>query len=356
MHDDHARPIDRQRRKLLATALDLAAAGAVLGVPSGAFAQRGGVAGSVAGLAPLPLTGTRLVLLGTRGGPGVDPTQAQTASAVVVDGTPYLVDCGYGAVRALVASGIGFQPVGKVFFTHLHDDHTTDLPTLLSLQWTASRSQPTDAYGPHGTAALVTAALQFLRANAEIRMVDEGRTTPPDELFRGHDVPARAEPLEVFADDRVRVTAVENTHFPERFKARMPYRAISLRFDTRERSIVFSGDTAYSENLVTLARDADVLVCEVMDHAVHAQMLERASAAAAAGNAESIFRHVAETHVTPADIARMATAAKVKTVVLNHQLPGPSAGPLGFPVSAFIDGVSAGFGGQVIVGRDLMVL
>jgi ribonuclease BN (tRNA processing enzyme) len=301
--------------------------------------------------------GTWLVLLGTRGGPSIDVTRAQTASAVVIDGRPYLIDCGYGALHQLVASHVGYLQLDTVFFTHLHDDHTGDLAALLSYQWTNGKTTATDAYGPYGTASLVQAALAFFRANTEIRTVDEGRTVDAAKQFHGHDVAATAMPLQIFKDDRVTVSAVENAHYPSRATARMPHRSLAVRFDTKERSIVFSGDTAYSQNLVRLARNADVLVCEVVDQSVLDQMQQRAAEATAAGNANSIFRHVVESHSSPADVARMATQANVRTVVLNHEVPGPSVpGGLGFPITGFIDGVRRGFSGEVIVGEDLMVL
>jgi ribonuclease BN (tRNA processing enzyme) len=160
----------------------------------------------------------------------------------------------------------------------------------------------------------------------------------------------------VLKTDHVTITSVQNTHYPERATARMPHRAISLRIDTSARSIVFSGDTAYSENLVTLARGADVFVCEVIAQSVYDANMARAKADAQAGNANSVSRHVAETHSTPADVGRMAAEAQVKTVVLNHQLPGPRSGGLDFAVTNFVDGVRRVFAGEVIVGQDLMVL
>jgi hypothetical protein len=178
----------------------------------------------------------RLVLLGTRGGPGVDLSRSESASAVVVDGVPYVVDCGYGTMRALVAAGIGYVRVNTLFFTHLHDDHTADLAALLAHQWTGSKTTQTHIYGPHATAAMVAAAIEFSRANVEIRMVDEGRTVPPEALFFGHDLQVEAEPVRVFADDRVVVTAVTNTHFPERATARMLHRSLGYRFETSTRS------------------------------------------------------------------------------------------------------------------------
>ena len=351
-------PTMPERRSVLERWLRIAASAAMLSaLPSTrVVAQNNSAPAPQDGAPPLP-AGTRLVLLGTRGGPGVDLVRGQTASVVVVDGAPYLFDCGYGAMRALVASGVGYQRVGAIFFSHLHNDHTSDLAALLSHQWTGSKTTPTEVYGPHGTQALVDAAIAFFRADVEIRTVDEGRTVPPESLFHGHDVPATEVPTQVLKDDRVTVTAAENTHFLERARARMPHRALSYRIDTKERSIVFSGDTPYSKNLVALARGADVFVCEVMAQSVYEQMMARAKADADAGNENSISRHVAETHSTPADVGRMAAEAGVKSVVLYHQLPAARApGGLDVPVTDFIDGVRAEFAGEVIVGQDLMVL
>lgn len=352
--------VSQVRRSLLKGAAQLCGAALLPALPvPRALAQQSG-AGAEIGVLPAVAAarpGTWLVLLGTRGGPSIDVTRAQTASAVVVDGRPYLVDCGYGALRQLVASHLGYLQLDTVFFTHLHDDHTGDLAALLSYQWTNGKTTATDAYGPYGTASLVQAALAFFRANVEIRTVDEGHSVDAARQFHGHDVAATAVPLQIFKDDKVTVTAVENTHYPPRSTARMPYRSLALRFDTKQRSIVFSGDTAYSQNLVGLARDADVLVCEVVDQSVLDQMRQRAAEAAAAGHANSIFRHVAESHSSPADVARMAAQANVRTVVLNHQVPGPSVpGGLAYPVTGFIEAVRKGFSGEVIVGEDLMVL
>ena len=222
-----------------------------------------------AGFVPaiLPVTGsgaqpddTYLILLGTQGGPNFNLIRGETATLLVTDNVPYLIDCGYGTFRALAEAGINFLTLPRIFLTHLHDDHVADIPALLSHQWTQGRVDPTRVYGPYGTDALVKAALEFTRANADIRYIDEQRNLRPENLFSGEDIPASGTVSQVYMDDRVRVSAIENAHFPDWAKAQMPYRALSYRFDTAERSIVFSGDTTYSENLVTLARGADVLL------------------------------------------------------------------------------------------------
>jgi ribonuclease BN (tRNA processing enzyme) len=257
----------------------------------------------------------------------------------------------------LVAAGIGYGQVSTAFITHLHDDHTADLPALLSLQWTGNRSQPTDVYGPYGTAAMIEAALAFMKGNTDIRVIDEGRTIRPEQIFHGHDVSADAAPVPVFKDDRLTVTAAENTHFPERAKAAMKYRSVAYRLQTETRSIVISGDTAYSKNLVSLAKDADFFVCEVIDQPQYEANLAAAQQAKAQGRENSIAQHVVETHSNNADVGRMAAEAGVKAVVLTHLLPGSNRNTTAeYPDSSYIEGVKKVYPGQVIVGRDLMVL
>jgi ribonuclease BN (tRNA processing enzyme) len=353
------------RRGLLKSVAGLAGAGAALGFTA-AMAQNGpgrsaggerNPQGGVVTPTAVDLTGTHLLMLGTHGGPGVDLRRAMTSSVVLVDGTPYLVDCGYGTVRDLYACGLGYAKVDTVFFTHLHNDHTLDLPALLSLQWTSNKMHPTTVYGPYGTAAMVEGAKAFFAGDVGIRDVDEGRTIDPDKQFQGHDLAATSKPSQVFKNDKVRVSSIENAHFPERSRSKMPYRSLSYRFDTQERSIVFSGDTAFTKNLVELARGADIYVSEIMDQAIYNQMDKRAREEAAKGNPNNIWRHVAETHSTPTDVGRTAREAGVKTLVLNHLLPGTMVeGRLNFPVSTFIDGVRKEFSGEVIVADDLMVI
>jgi ribonuclease BN (tRNA processing enzyme) len=308
---------------------------------------RGGEAGATA--AP---EGTTLILLGTQAGPGVTLARAQTASLIVVGGRPYLVDCGYGTLRGIVQAGFRMADIGTVFVSHLHNDHTADIAALLSMKWTGGQTpSPTTVYGPPGTQAMVDGAIAFFRGDNEIRTVDEGRTVKAETVFKGKDL-AAAKVTQVFKDDRVTVQAVENTHFPDRAKAKMTHRSFAYRFTTADRSIVLSGDTAYSAGLVELAKGADVFVCEAMTMASKQQMLGRAQTPA---NTESIGRHVLETHSSTEDVGRMAAEAKVKTVVLYHLLgvPNPARGG-GSPEDAFVPDVKKFFNGPVIAGVDQM--
>jgi ribonuclease BN (tRNA processing enzyme) len=309
---------------------------------------------TAAAQATVPATGTHLVLLGTQGGPNFHSGRNEAGNAVVVDGNVYVVDLGEGCLAALGKVGLSYRNVARVFLTHLHDDHHSDLPSLLTHQWTDGRTQPTVVAGPFGTQRLVAAVLQYTEANAAIRLADEARTVKPTDIFSGVDIDATAEPREVYRDARVTVTAVENTHFPDESKRAFPYRSLAYRFDTATRSIVFSGDTAYSANLVKLARGADVFVCETIEVAAMRRAFDRRVAQGAyADNPEGVWKHIVETHTTTQDAGRMAKEAGVGMLVLSHLAPG-ALQPL--TDDDYLRGVREQFDGRAIVGQDLMVL
>jgi ribonuclease BN (tRNA processing enzyme) len=338
------------RRALLSGALALAAGGAVRQQAGTGRAQPAGGNQTAAASA----SGTRLLLLGTQGGPNFTLARGETASAVLVDGQAYLVDCGYGTLGALVKAGINHREIAQVFLTHLHDDHTADLPALLVRQWTNGRTTPTTVYGPYGTQRMVEAVLAFGEANTAIRRIDEARSVRPADLLSGRDLAATPAPADVFRDARITVRSVENTHYPEESKRQMPYRALSYRFESRDRSIVITGDTAYSASVVALAQRADVLVCEAIEVAAMRKAFDGMVAKGMyADNPEGIWHHIVSTHTPVEDAGRMASEARVGTLVLNHLVPG-ALGDLADDV--YVGLARKTFSGRIVVGRDQMTL
>src|ERR1700693_4485163 len=104
--------------------------------------------GAAAQAGPEPQSsGTKLITLGTRGGPLPTKDRAQSSNLLVVNGTLYLIDAGDGVTRRIVQAGYDFRQVGKVFITHPHSDHTAGLATLLVSAWEYQRRDPIDIYG-----------------------------------------------------------------------------------------------------------------------------------------------------------------------------------------------------------------
>jgi ribonuclease BN (tRNA processing enzyme) len=153
--------------------------------------------------------GTRLITLGTSGGPPPRAHRAQSSNLLTVNGTHYVVDAGDGVVRRLAKAGINIREIGIVFITHHHDDHTAGLGTLLSVAWDQQRTKPIHVYGPPRTEELVKAAVQYFTISAEIRIADGGRSVPIAHVFFGHDVGTGI----IYEDANIKVMAVENSHF-----------------------------------------------------------------------------------------------------------------------------------------------
>ena len=276
---------------------------------------------------------TRLVLLGTAGGPTPKATRAAPAQAIVAGDRVYLVDCGDGVGRQLALAGVPVRQLRAVFITHQHSDHNAGYGPLFLLGWTAGLTTPVDAYGPPPLAAMTRHLFDAYRYDIELRMADEGRP-PLQPLVRPHEITAGGE---VFRDDRVRVTAALNEHPPIEH-------SFAYRFDAADRSIVISGDTTYSGGVVKLARGADVLVHEVVSRTYW----ERPDAP----QPPAVVRHILASHTDAAEVGRVAAEAGVGTLVLSHFVP--TEGPNTPTEADWLAGARRHFKGDVIVGRDLM--
>ena len=301
---------------------------------------------------PQTKTGTRLITLGTRSGPSPTVWRAQSSNALIVNGTPYIIDAGDGVTRRLTRAKIGFRDIDAIFITHPHSDHTSGLPALFTVQYDALRTKPVNVYGPPGTEETVRGILPFLDVNAEVRMGDGMRTVMASKIFNGHN----REPGVIFQDANIKVTAVENTHFhfAPGNAAYGKYRSYALRFDTADRSIVFTGDTGPSDNISALAKGADLLVSEVnlsAEEFKERQIRSGRWQTMTPKQQEESIRHTIEEHVTPEHVGEMAARAGVKTVVLTH-LP-PTADPKD-EYARFEGRVKKHFSGQVLIAKDLM--
>lgn len=296
-----------------------------------------------------PAVRTVIVTLGTAGGPPPRADRSQPANALVVDDTTYLIDAGENVVRQIEKAGIDYRRVGRIFLTHNHSDHTLGLPALIATQWEAQRREPVQIFGPAGTRRLVDGMLAFLSVNSEIRRF-EGHPSSITDMISVTEVGAPV----VYRDSLVTVTAVENDHyhFPAGSGAADRNKSYAYRFDTASRSVVFTGDTGPSPAVLKLAKGADVLVSEVSVASEVLAMFKRTGRWDIKTPAEQRdwIRHQIEEHLSPEDVAALATAAGVKEVVLTHLTP---TGIPGDDYARWAAAVRRGFKGKVIVASDL---
>lgn len=277
---------------------------------------------------------TRLILLGTGGGPRPKTNNMASAHAIIVDDALYVVDCGDGVARQLVIAGASLPKLRHVFITHHHSDHNADYGNLLLLSWAAGLRTRVDTWGPPPLEKITRLFFEMSAYDIDIRIEDEGRV-PLVPLVHAHEL---TESGVVMQDSQVKVTCALVDH-------PLVQPALAYRFDTADRSIVISGDTRRSDNLVKLAQGADVLVHE----AIYLPGIDRL--AARVPNAATLKRHLLNSHTSAEDCGRVATAAGVKTLVLSHFVPPDDPE---ITEKMWFDAARQHFKGEIIVGRDLM--
>jgi ribonuclease BN (tRNA processing enzyme) len=287
-----------------------------------------------------PPSHTQLVLLGT-GNPPADPDRSGPATAVVVNGTAYLVDFGAGVVRraksAFVDKGIAaLDPVNLrvVFATHLHSDHTVGYADLILTPWVIGRRVPLEVYGPRGIKEMTEHLLEAYRADFETRTKDRG-LYKVGAFPEGHAVNAQeVQPGVVYKDANVTVKAFATKHAMESY---------GYRFDTADRSIVISGDTNPTQATIDACRGCDVLVHEVLT----AEWLAKRP---------DFHGYAAQHHTTTAQLVELATKAKPRLLVLYHaSLSLRPAVDSERSTPATLLAEMSKYSGHVVVGRDLDV-
>jgi ribonuclease BN (tRNA processing enzyme) len=327
---------------------------------------------------------TRLVLLGTAGGPLPSPVRSGICSAVVVGGRTYVVDCGGSATRQLRRARL-LGGLHRVLLTHLHSDHTCDYFNLFLLGWPIIQwNPPVHVFGPGpaggvdalppddagrpvalhhpadptpGLVALTDAQFHAHAYDINIRMREAGRhdlraLVVPHELAlpgvgaSGPDrVAPEMDPFLVEEDDDVRITANLVSHAPV-------FPAFAYRFETAAGSVVFSGDTAPCANLTRLAQGAGTLVHEVFDDTPARDEGGEPLTEEEAWEAQRRHHHMVTSHTPLSAVGNVAAEAGVGRLVLTHFIPGDDA----LPDAHWLAGVGGGFGGEVIVAADLMEL
>lgn len=277
---------------------------------------------------------TQLILLGTAGGPTPKVSRNAPSQVLVCNGAAYVVDCGNGVARQLTLAGVPLPSLRAVFLTHHHSDHNADYGNLLLLAWASNLVGRVRTVGPPPLVDMTRAFLEMNRSDIRTRIVDEGRP-PLEPLIDAREISAGGV---VYEDGNVRVTAALVDHPPIET-------AFAYRFDTADRSIVVSGDTAPCRNLVELAAGADVLVHEAIHLPALEDMIARDSAAT------RLREHLTASHTSAADAGRIAQEAGVGTLVLSHLVPSDAGLD-----DVWLEHAARGFDGKVVVGHDLMVL
>src|SRR5215510_3593550 len=286
---------------------------------------------------------TIVVMLGT-GNPAIDPDRSGPATAIVVNGSAYLVDFGAGVVLRAKAAVLtreipALEPtnVRVVFATHLHSDHTVGYADLILTPWVMGRRTPLEVYGPTGIKAMTEHILEAYRADFETRSKHYTEKLYSVGSFpAGHNVnPHEITAGVVYKDANVTVTAFRTKHAMDSY---------GYRFDTPDRSIVISGDTNPTQATIDACNGCDILIHEVLTHDWLAKRPD-------------FHDYAARFHTTTTQLAELAGQAKPRLLILYHASIAwrPVVDDQRSRPEVLLDEMIKRYSGHVVVGRDLDV-
>jgi ribonuclease Z len=269
----------------------------------------------------------RVVLLGTAGGPPVRIGHAGISTLVEAGGKRFLFDAGRGLMQQLAQAGIPMDGVTKVFLTHLHSDHIVDLPDLYLTSWpgASGRKVPLEIWGPDGTLEMMRNLERAFAFDIHVRRDVDEKLSPEGIKFKATDVREGT----VYEQDGVKITAFLVDHGPVK-------PAFGYRLDYGGHSVVLSGDTCPSENLIKFSQGVDLLVHEAVDPDVVRRQAP----------SEQLFHAIVGHHTTPEQAAEVFNRTKPRLAVFSHS-PG---------TQSILEKTRAAYAGRVEMGEDLMAI
>lgn len=279
----------------------------------------------------------KVTLLGT-GAPIPSIERFGASTLVEAGGNYFLFDCGRGATQRLWQQKIQLGKVNNLFLTHLHSDHIVGIPDLwlmgLMPAVYGNRKKPFEVWGPAGTAEMMeglrTAYSWDLKTRvAEYSAADSGTATITHNINEGV----------IYERDGVKITSFLVNH------SDIIDSALGYRLDYKGHSVVISGDTRYSENLIKYAKGVDVLIHEVI--VVKEEVLAKSA----------LGRRIVSFHTTPEEAGKIFAITKPRLAVFTHIAIPPLDPSIPPPtIEDLISQTRKNYAGPLKAGEDLMVI
>jgi ribonuclease Z len=289
--------------------------------------------------------GLHIFLCGA-GSPMPDKKRSGPCSIVIAGEQVLVVDSGSGSVKNFGLMGIPAGQVDALLLTHFHSDHIDGVGELGTIRWAGGHhDQPLPVHGPAGVEKVIAGFNAAYSQDFIYRVEHHGAETVQPSgaglAAKPFKRPKNGEAVTVLERGQLKVTAFSVTHDPID-------PAVGYRFDYKGRSLVISGDTAYSDNLVTFSQGVDVLIHEALNREM-VNLLEQTAERLQIAHVKKIMFDILNYHSSPVEAAEIAQQVGAKQLLLNHIVPPLPAKPLEW---MFVKGVRDAYDGPVTIGQD----
>ncbi len=279
---------------------------------------------------------TKVIVLGS-GTPNPNPDRYGSSYAVVVEDKAYIVDFGPGSVRRMAEMSptwggafkqLELQNISIAFLTHIHSDHSVGLSDLILTPWVMGRETELILFGPPGLKKMAEYITKAYEDDINYRLY--GSQPANNKGYKTNVTEINKEGT-IYKDDKVEVIAFTNNHgdFTNSF---------GFLFITSDKRILFSGDTAVSDNLINYATDLDILIHEVY------------SSETFKNKTPDWQKYHDAHHTSSIDLGILANKVKPKKLVLSHILFW------GASEESLMNDIKKNFNGEAIIAKDLLVI
>ncbi|MAL52720.1 MAG: MBL fold metallo-hydrolase [Gammaproteobacteria bacterium] len=276
---------------------------------------------------------THFFVLGS-GTPNPNPERMGSAYLVLANDTPYLFDFGSGIVRRVAAlssewggnfSKLDVTQLEYAFLSHIHSDHTLGLADLIITPWIMGRDKPLKIFGPEAAKDMADHIIKAYQPDIDYRIY--GTQPQNDKGYKA--IFTSIEEGVIYEDKNIMVTAFLNDHgdLAESY---------GFLIQTGDKTILISGDTGPSANLLRFGNEVDILVHEVYSQAGFEKK-----------EPDWKIYHKAH-HTSPSELAKIAKKLNPKTLVLSHILFWGSS------ESEILEEIMKDYDGKVILADDLI--
>jgi ribonuclease Z len=287
-----------------------------------------------------------IFLLGT-GGPFNNETRVASGIGVIADGDFVLFDIGPGTYRNVDILRLPSENLKAVFLTHFHSDHIGDLGEANMLSWVNGRESPLEVYGPKGVGIVVEGFTKAYKLDTGYRIAHHGTDILSKEnskmISKPISLTTPGERKLCYEQNGLKIFAFEVDHTPIE-------PAFGYRVEYKGKTVVITGDTIKTDNLVKHCQDADILFSEAISYKMLNNLMKGAKRLKMERYAK-ILKDIQNYHMNPITAAEVAKEAHVKKLVFVHvtpPLPNENAEKM------YLKGVNEIFNGEIILGTDLM--
>ena len=267
--------------------------------------------------------------------------RVQSGTALFVNNKFFIFDVGDGVVQKAESMNLPLNDLDGIFITHYHSDHYIDLPYMINRSWVLGRNKDLNVYGPKGLKEILDSNKSFLKLENKHRVDHHGSQIMNIKYAFGVSNEFKNQNKQIiYENDGIKITAFNVNHYPV-----SP--SVGYVIEYNNKKVVISGDTKANDLVFEMAKNADLLIHEVILNSLLDETIKVLDKKLMVRNSH-IINDIQDYHTPPNEIVRLANKAGIKTLILHHLIPAPD----NIVIKKIYEKETKNFNGKIHVAND----